>query len=194
MHRYRSNNSPRWLLILAGILLFSAAYYILRGFSNFLETGGTGVSATALDAPTVPPPASDGSILSTLDFFSGTPLAVNGPRVCQDFKVKVSQARIRECPNETCKTMDFSPQGTIICVYGVVPDATSWYEINVDPKDPVIQLGYMNKSVLAAVNPTSTPKPTLNLPTVTPIPTNTARPTSKPVELGPMQSTLTSAP
>src|SRR5438552_2357055 len=106
MRSYRSNNSPRWLMILAGILLLSAAYYILHGFNNFLDTGGTGISVTAIDLPTAQP-ASGETVLSTLDFISGTPLSVNGPRVCQDFKVKVTQARIRECPNETCNTMDF---------------------------------------------------------------------------------------
>jgi hypothetical protein len=179
MYRHRSDSTPRWLVVFIGILLLIGGYYVLRGLANFVESGGTGVLPTATDSLEMMRTAGRDASVPTLDFVNGTSLAVKGARICQEFKVKVVKARIRECPSESCETMDFPPQGTIICVYGFSKDAADWYEINVDPKDPILQLGYMHKSVLAPAHPTATPAPTLKLPTVTPIPTNTAKPTIK---------------
>jgi hypothetical protein len=172
------------MFALIGILVLSGGYYVLRGFANFVESGGTGILATPTNVALFELTHSSSDAINTLDFLNSTSATAKPARICQDFKVKVAKARIRQCPSETCDTVEFSDLGSIICVYGAAPDATDWYEINADPKDPVIEISYMHKSVLVPANPTSTPKPTLNLPTVTALPTNTAHPT--------LQSSVTS--
>ena len=165
MYGRHSNPRPRWLIISGGLLLAFAGWYVWRGAMTFLNTQGdilAPVTSTAsyfmTDQGTSP--------LGTLNIFAT--VIMKPTRVCQDFKVKVVRARIRECPKDTCNTIDLPAQGATICVYGPVPNATDWYEINVNPDDPIPMPGYMHQSVLAPPKPTARPTATLKLPTVTP--------------------------
>lgn len=179
MYARQSNKFPGWLIVLAAMLLVFGGYYIWQGFMAFMATNGNiaaPVTATAFHT-ILEQTITSNAPGSTLDLSAGIQITLTATKVCQQFKVKVLKARIRECAKDTCNTIDLPVQGTTICVYGVSPDATDWYEINVNPTDPIPQLGYMHDSVLVPLNPTARP---LNLPTVTLVPSATRKPTANP--------------
>jgi hypothetical protein len=163
------------------MLVVFGGYYVLRGFMVFVASNGD------INAPVLTRTAEIGFqtatvnvILGTLDLHNLPTVAVTPTQSCMEFKVKVVKARIRECAKDTCNTIDLPVQGTSICVIGPAADDADWYQIIVDPKDPIAEIGYMHKSVLSPVNPTKTPMPTLKLSTVTPLPTVLQTKTSTP--------------
>ncbi len=201
MYSRQSKNVPGWLVVVAGLLLVFGGYYIWRGVMAFFESKGD-IAAPATYASTEKQtPTESQTDLSTIDFSQPAPVAAPTQRVCQDFRVSVIRARVRECPKDTCETISTPGQGTKICVYGPVPQAPDWYEINISPDEPMPRTGYMHSSVLDAVNPTKRPTQTFTpLPTVTPLPTRTPTrtptplPTSTPNPAAPATWTRTPTP
>jgi hypothetical protein len=174
MYSRRSNGRAGCWAIIAGLLLVFGGYYVWRGFMTFMASNGdinapilTRTAEVSFQTATV------NRILGTLDLHDLPTIPFTPTKACIEFKVKVVKARIRECPKETCNTIDLPVQGTSICVVGPAADDNNWYQIIVDPKDPIAEIGYMHKSVLAPANPTKTPMPPLKFPTVTPLPTQT---------------------
>src|SRR5258708_2140470 len=113
MPAFRTDATPRWLLVLVGVLLVAGGYYILRGLTNFIDSGGTGVLATPTNFAVIDLTHSNSGAINTLDFQDSSPVTGKAARICQDYKVKVVRARIRQCPSESCETIDFPAQGTI---------------------------------------------------------------------------------
>ncbi len=185
-----------WLAAALAMLLVFGACYFWRGLQGFFETGGniaaaTEIPATANTTPTVTIPP--------LNYVFATRTAAPP---CQEFYVSVVRARVRQCPSETCDTLETPVQNAIICVYGVAPDAPDWYRVNLDPNEPIPQIGYMHNSVIDAVHPTRRPTQTLPptltytpLPTVTPVPNlaSTVTPTPTPTPTGKAAPTMHSA-
>src|SRR4051812_25852333 len=135
MYRRQSKHIPGWVVVVAGLLLVFGGYYIWRGVIAFFESNGniTAPSTRAVAEKQTPTDSQDD--LSTMDFSQPIPGAPT-QRVCQDFRVSVIRARVRGCPKDTCETISTPGQGTKICVYGPVPQAPDWYEINVSPDEP----------------------------------------------------------
>jgi hypothetical protein len=181
MYTRPTRKFPAWLVVALAMLLIFGACYLWRGLLGFFETGGNIAAATPVP-----------STLNTTMTITVAPLnyvfASRTPAPpCQEFFVNVIRARVRECPSETCDTLETPNQNAIICVYGVAPDAPDWYRVNLDPNEPIPRIGYMHNSVIDAVHPTKrptqTPLPTLTftpLPTITPVPNRGASPAVTP--------------
>jgi hypothetical protein len=190
MYARQTGRFPIWLVVAVLALLILAFVYIWQGFAAFLETDGhiTGIetrnaAATAEMLAWATESIATASRLNLI-FNTATPLPP-----CQDFTVTVIRARVRVCPGETCDTIERPYENARICVYRVVPEAPEWYEVNLEPDQPLPRIGYMHQSVIYPVNPTRrptrTPPPTETptpsrtytpLPTVTPVPTSTPGP------------------
>jgi hypothetical protein len=182
MYPGQSKNIPAWVVVVAGLLLVFGGYYIWRGVIAFFESNGniTAPATYAVSQKQTPTESQDD--VGTLDFSQVAPVAAPTQRVCQDFRVSVIRARVRDCPKDTCETISTPGQGTKICVYGPVPQAPDWYEINISPDEPLPRTGYMHSSVLEALNPTKRPTQTFTpLPTVTPLPSLTPTRTLTPL-------------
>ncbi len=183
MYSRQSKNFPTGLIILAGMLLVFGGYYVWRGMMDFLDSSGNitaPATSTALARLTITLGAQTDE--PTVNFIAPVLATKTPARPCQEFRVNVVRARVRECPKDSCNTVVLPGQGAKICVLGSVPSAPDWYEINLSPDDTIPQIGYMHNSVLDPANPTPrptrTPKP---LATVTPIPSET--PTRTPTPL-----------
>src|SRR5579859_2712593 len=183
----RRSSSPGWLIVCTAIFLVFGLYFVWRGIMAWVaSSGGIVVVTPTLSEANVGRTATVNAIFGTVVVTEVTPITATPSRVCQDFRVKVQKARIRDCPKDTCNTISLPGQGASICVYGVAPDAPDWYEIDVNPSDPASDIGYMSRSVLSPAHPTPTSSATLNLSTVTPVPsrtptiTSTAPPTNTP--------------
>ncbi|MEP7289514.1 MAG: hypothetical protein ABI947_27510 [Chloroflexota bacterium] len=180
MYSRRANKLPGCLAVAAALLLVFGGYTIWRGFMGFMASSGNIIDPVirVTTQNNINQTATVDAKFGTLDLSNPSGPGMTPTKSCQTFKVKVVKARIRECPKDTCNTITFPAQGASICVYGIAPDATDWYQVNVDPTDPITQLGYMHESVIVPGNPTARP---LNLPTVTPVPSNTPTQTPKPL-------------
>jgi hypothetical protein len=184
MYRQSRGTPVLFLALLAGMLVFGS-YFVWRGFLAWVDSGGDITApVTAAAAGT-----EENSVaqMSTLSLGTTVPLNLllvspTPARECMLFRVIVIRARIRECPATTCATMDQPAQGAQICVYGPAqidpqyPDAQNWYEVNLDPNDPLPRIGFMRNDLIEPINPTKRPTRTATaLPTITP--TRTIRPT-----------------
>jgi hypothetical protein len=179
MYSRQSKNIPGWLVALAGLFLVFGGYYIWRGVIAFFESNGNIAAPATYAVIEKQTPTLGEEDMPTIDFGAG---AMPTERSCQDFRVSVIRARVRECPKETCATLSMPSQGTKICVYGLVLQAPDWYEINISPDEPFPRTGYMHTSVLDALNPTKTPTRTYTpLPTVSPVPSPTPSRTFTPL-------------
>ncbi len=200
MYPRQSSNFPGWLAALAGLLLVFGGYYVWRGFMAFMDSSGNIAAPATLAAQsterwetaTYEAHINNDSTVSFIDVAPNTPTPV---RPCQDFRVSVIRARIRECPKETCDTIGTPGQGMLVCVYGPATGASDWYEVNMDPNNPLPQIGYMHNSVLDPVNPTAKPTKTFTpLPTVTPLPSLTPSRTPTPLPTVPGEPSQTASP
>ena len=171
----RQSKTSSCFAIIAGVIVVFSAYFVWRGFLSWAassDTGPTpGINATALQQ-SLDKTATLDALMGRADVTPTLPPSTTPQKVCQQFKVNVIRARIRECPKDTCNTISLPQQGSQICVYSLAPEATDWYVIDMNPTGPE-ELGYMSKSVLVPMYPTTRPSPTLNLATVTPVPTLT---------------------
>ena len=188
MYRQSRGTPILFLVLLAGMLVFGT-YYVWRGFIAWVDSGGDITAPVTAAASTVDSRAASAQA-STINLGTTIPLNLllvspTPARECMLFRVIVIRARIRECPATTCATMDQPAQGAQICVYGPAPidpqnaDAQNWYEVNLDPSDPLPRIGYMRDDLIEPINPTKRPTRTAtSLPTITP--TRTVRPSITP--------------
>jgi hypothetical protein len=167
---------PFWLVVGTLALFALAAVYLWRGLASFVATGGNiaweataQAQSTEVEAVWATESVATASRLN-LSYHTATPLPP-----CQEFTVIVIRARVRECPGETCETIDRPAENAPICVFRVAPDAPEWYEVNLRPDNPLPQIGYMHNSVIQALYPTRRPTRTLT-PTETPLPSATFTP------------------
>ncbi len=175
--RSSGTKPPVGLIVIGGVLFIFGAYFLWNGFISFMGASGNisapiTAAANTLAAqtqlsndvvPTYAPPA------------SSTPL-----KPCQDFRVNVVKARVRECPKDSCAALDtLYSQGALMCVYGPAPNVTGWYQVNLRPTGSFPQIAYISANVIYPLNPTRLPTRTFTpLPTVTPAPTQ--KPTAAP--------------
>ncbi len=168
--RGTGSGTPIWLIVLVGMLVVFGGFFIWSGLLRFLNASGditapvTAQAASAAQQDQASASASEP--IPTIP--TETPV-----RPCQSFRVNVVKARVRECAKDTCATLEtMYSEGAVVCVYGVAPAATDWYEVNLRPTSVYPQIVYMHTSVLDAINPTRRPTRTATaLPTVTLIPT-----------------------
>lgn len=172
-----SRGTPIWLITIVGMMLVFGGYYTWRGLIAFFESGGN-IAAPVIDETATVAYEKTATAVATImavpfDFLLPTKTS---SRICQDYHVSVSVARVRECPDQACATLDRPVQNTEICVYKVVKDAPDWFEIDLAPAASQPQLAYMHNSVLKAGKParavtrTFTPVPFTLTPSVTPVP------------------------
>src|SRR5450432_2377740 len=169
------SKSPTWFVVITGVLLVFGGYFIWRGFlfwadANFSFTPPTATISSDSNSSAA---NKSGTKFTILDLTKTVAVTASPTPSCQQFRVKVLRARVRECAKDTCNTISLPEQGAVFCVLRVAPDATDWYVVNLKPDDPIGQIGYMSSSVLVPVNPTPKPSPTLNLATVTVVPSAT---------------------
>lgn len=182
MYTRQSNRFPVWLVGLIAMILVFGTYFLWRGFMGFVESAGdityqiTNVAVQTAQQLTETFSVIEAPTFSRSNFVFSTPTPT---RPCEDFYVTVVRARVRECPSETCETIERPFENNIICVYGVVPNAPDWYEVNLDPKDPLPRIGYMHNSVIYPVHPTKRPTRTPTAPSPTPLPTVTPIPATQ---------------
>jgi hypothetical protein len=166
---------PAWLIFLIGIAVVFGLYYVWVGAQNFLRTGGGSV-AQSTSVAEVFATATAGSLRPTGQgvVIRATPTAV----VCEQFRVIVPSARVRDLPNENAAVIDALSQDNLVCVYGRPDPSSEWYTVDSNPNTRRIEVAYMHESVIAPVNPTPTPSRTPTLPpSVTPTDTPTRTPT-----------------
>lgn len=194
---------PVLFLAVCGALLVFGGYYVWRGVLSWMETGGDITApATAAASTEVARFGTSAAPSNGLPVGVGTPIPLDlllvtatPARECYMFRVTVVRARIRECPDTSCRTIEQPSQGARICVYGPAqpdpqyPEATDWYEINLDPNDPLPRLGFMHSDVIEAISPTKRPTRT-----PTRLPTVTVPPTKRPTRTLTPSITLTPTP
>jgi hypothetical protein len=194
MYPRSSTRTPVWLVVVGAAVFVFGGFTLYNGVLNFLSGGGnitapvTATSVSALEqtqqALNQPAPNSGDTIQIPTRLPTRTPIPP-----CVEFRVIVIKARVRDCPKDTCPTQDsLLSQGAKVCVIGVVPEATEWYQVNLRPDSSFPELAFMHESVLEAVRPTARPTRTPTgerLPTVTPIPTASPTRTYTPLPLVP---------
>ncbi|MDX2162783.1 MAG: hypothetical protein SF162_15800 [bacterium] len=188
----RGDGFPAWLIFLVGAAIVFGGFYIWQGAQTFIRTGGLGVEEATQRANLV--------ASATQQEVLATPRATRNPNTpvgglpppataipdCQEFRVIVPNAIVREMPSTNAAVIDGLIQGTGVCVLG--QDAGSeWYTVDGNPDTRRRELAYMHESVIEAAFPTETPTATLT-PSITPTimpsptisPTETAEPTDTP--------------
>jgi hypothetical protein len=168
--RARPRETPLWLVLLLLLLVLLGLAYMAIGMAAYLQTGGdivgqvrTQTQAVLALTTTAEPTIAD------LNFVFATRTAMPP---CQEFYVTVVRARVRECPSEDCETIERPYQNNLICVWGVDAKASEWYQVNLDPDEPLPRIGYMHESVIYPRRPTPRPSPTPRR-SPTPLPTQT---------------------
>lgn len=194
MYPRSSTRTPVWLVVLGAAVFVFGGFALYTGVLNFLSGGGnitapaTATSAIALEQTNVAlnRPISPDEV--TLQIPTRLPTRTPLPP-CLEFRVVVVKARVRDCPKDTCPTQDtMLSQGATVCVFGTVPEAPDWYQVNLRPDSSYPEIAYMHESVLDAVRPTVRPTRTptgVRLATVTPIPTASPTRTYTPLPLVP---------
>ena len=176
---------PGLLVFVLGAALIFAAYYIWQGTATFIRTGGMGVLEATEQARMVSTAtAVRVTRLATEANVVVRPSATTQPE-CQDFRVIVPNAIVRELPAPNATVITGLTQGTIVCVLAR-ETGTEWYSIDQNPDTRRAEVAYMHETVIEAVNPTPTPSitPTPSN-TFTPLPTVTNTPIPSPTELAP---------
>ena len=178
--RRNSRSGPPALLafVLAAALVFGA-YYIWQGVQTYLRTGGLGVVESTARAQQVDTATAAGFVSRATLPATLLPTATSPPP-CQDFRVIVPAAIVREGPSTSAAVKTQFNAGTTVCVLSQ-DEGSEWYSIDINPSTKRIELGYMNEVVIEAANPTLTPSMTLTPSnTVSPPPTVTNVPTQQP--------------
>lgn len=167
---------PGLLVFVLGAALIFGGFYIWQGAANFIRTGGMGVVEATEQARVV---ASATAVrvtrLATQGAVSVPATATTQPE-CEDFRVIVPNAIVREMPAPNGPVVTGLTQGTIVCVLGREA-GTEWYIIDQNPDTRRAEVAYMHETVIEAVYPTLTPSitPTASN-TFTPPPTVTNTP------------------
>jgi hypothetical protein len=171
----RRSGPPVWIIFLVGIALVLGGYYIFLGVRNFLRAGGLGV-AEATQAALIEASATQVAIIPTLPLLIPTLTPV---RECIPFVVSVPSAIIRSAPSQNGAIIEALPQGSEVCVIERTSSSSDWFLIDQNTITRRVEAGYMNESVIEAVNPTLTPTLTPR-PSITPSPTDTPTQTVTP--------------
>ena len=202
---YRGNQGrggpPGWLIVLIAIAMVFGGFYLLQGAQTFLRTGGLGVQEATARAQVVSTATAERVTRMATQPSQLRPSATPQPE-CQDFRVIVPNAVVRERPDAGSGIVTGLTQGEIVCVIGRagVPD---WYLIDLNPATRRLDEAYMNEVVIESLYPTPTSLPTVTSAptqpvTATPEPTHTVRPiTSTPASVAtatPRQTAATRPP
>src|SRR5947207_158432 len=107
MYPRQSSNFPGWLVVVAGLLLVFGGYYVWRGFMNFMDSSGNIAAPPTIEAQKTArwqtATAESAVNQATAQYENLLPMATATPaQPCQDFRVSVVRARIRQCPKESC--------------------------------------------------------------------------------------------
>jgi hypothetical protein len=186
MYQRSERSTPVWVTVLGGLLFVFGGFALYSGVLSFLNGGGDITAPITRTAAYVEQATREQAEARLQQYgratFTPIPSRTAVPP-CQDFRVNVIKAKVRECPSETCPTLEaMVSQGNLVCVVGAVPNANQWYQINLRPNSTYPDFGYMHNSVIDAVRPTPRPTRTpTGLPTVTAVPT--LRPTRTPTPL-----------
>jgi hypothetical protein len=186
---YRGGGGPPgWLILLVAVALVFGGFYLLQGAQTFVRTGGLGVEEATARAQIVSTATAERVTRMATQPRELRPSATPQPE-CQDFRVIVPNAVVREQPDTNAAIITGLTQGEIVCVLGRagVPD---WYLVDLNPATRRLDEAYMNEVVIEAVYPTPT-----SLPTVTPAPTQPPTATAQASDTpSPAPPTRTSAP
>lgn len=171
----RHSGPPGWFVFLVGVAFVFGLYYLWRGVSDFIVTGGMSIAGATEQA----------EIIATSTAVREIELATNAPTRrptstplpdCQPFRVNVPSAIVRERPSTASGIVDTFERGTEVCVLVHEGD---WYRVDSDPITRRIETAYMHQDIVEALNPTPTPSRTWTpAPTITPTPSPTTAPTS----------------
>lgn len=183
---------PAWMVFLVGAAIVFGGFYVWQGAQNFIRTGGLGVEEATQRALIIAS-ATQQEVLATPRAtrdpntpVGGLPPTATPVPDCQEFRVIVPNAIVREQPSSNAAIVDGLTEGTGVCVLG--RDANSeWYTVDGNPDTRRRELAYMHETVIEAVFPTATPTETFTptvtptiTPTVTITPTETLEPTDTP--------------
>jgi hypothetical protein len=156
---------PAWFVFIVAVAVVFGAYYVWLGLQNFLRAGGVGVVESTERAKII--------TTATAELLRPTrnptqPATFTPIPPCQDFRVIVPSAIVRETPNLRAPIVTTFLQNQIVCVIERASPDSEWYLIDSDPESRRIDTGYMNETVIRALKPTLTPSRTPSpLPTVT---------------------------
>lgn len=184
----RGDGLPTWIIFLVGTAIVFGGFYVWQGAQNFLRTGGLGVQEATERAQLIETATEARLATRPATFVADTPIGGLPPTTtpipdCQEFRVIVPNAVVRELPSTNAPVVTGLVLGTGVCVLG--QDAGSeWYTVDGNPDTRRRELAYMHESVIEAVFPTETPTITLTpsitpsiTPTLTTTPTETLEPT-----------------
>ncbi len=179
---YRSSGQggpPAWLVILLGAALVFGGYFIWVGVRNYMR--GAFAAITPL-TPAVQTPVATGLLPTDRPRFTPVPTRTPVP-ACQEFRVVVTEAIVRECASTRCAVATTRREGDVVCVLQRDYTDAEWFIVDLDDSPFFTTLGYMHESLLRPLNPTPTPSITNTpLPTLTPLPSNTPLPTPVPTD------------
>ncbi|MBE2271248.1 MAG: hypothetical protein IAE80_23645, partial [Anaerolinea sp.] len=120
------NRLPGIFAFLFGAALIFGAYYIMQGTANFMRTGGLGVVEATERAQIVSSAtAVRVTRMATQEAVQARPSATPLPE-CQDFRVIVPNAIVRETPASNGAILTGYTEGTIVCVLAR-ETGTEWY-------------------------------------------------------------------
>lgn len=185
---YRGGGGPPgWLILLIAVALVFGGFYLLQGATTFLRTGGLGVEEATQRAQVVSTATAQRVTRMATQPAELRPSATPQPE-CQDFRVIVPNAVVRERPDAGSGIVTGLSSGTIVCVLGRagVPD---WYLIDLNPATRRLDEAYMNEVVIEAVYPTATSLPTVTAAPTQP-PTETPPPSDTPPPATPTRTSL----
>ncbi len=182
----RGGGPPGWLIILIAVAVVFGGFYLMQGAQNFIRTGGQGVEEATSRAQVIGTATAERVTRMATSPLEPRPSATPQPE-CQDFRVIVPNAVVREQPSATSGIITGLGQGAIVCVLGRAGDP-EWYVIDLNRETRRLDEAYMNEVVIEPLYPTSTP-----LPTVTPMPTFTPSITPEASETSPVTVTPTAS-
>ncbi len=186
--------SPLLIFMIAVALVFGG-FYLLQGAQTFIRTGGLGVQEATQRAMIISTATQDRVTRMATQPRTPVPTFTPIPE-CQDFRVSVPNAVVRNAPHSGGAIVTGLPQGSLVCVIAREP-GSEWYLIDRNPQTRRIDAAYMHETVIEAVNPTLTPSRTPTpLPTITEIPTETPTitPTPPPTDTPDPRPTATEDP
>jgi hypothetical protein len=167
MRQNSRGGPPALLAFVLAIALVFGVYYVWQGVQTFLRTGGLGVVEATKQAENISDVTATGIMSRATLPVTLLPTSTPPPS-CQDFRVIVPAAIVREGASTTSAVKGQFRENDSVCVLGMEPDG-QWYSIDFNPSTRRIELGYMNVVLIEPMNPTLTPS-------ITPTPSNTVSP------------------
>lgn len=162
---------PAWLIFLLGIASVFGMYYLWLGFTNYVNSGGLGILEATEQVVIIATTTAE-QIQTQQVAITAPPSATPMPE-CQDFRVRVPSAVVRQGPSTASTPLDQLSQGETVCVITRETES-EWYLIDNNPTTRRIEAAYMHEDIIEALNPTMTPTNTL-----TPAPSVTLEPATR---------------